>query len=99
MGGVTQLRIFGGALGTSIATNILNSAARGRLVTELPDDLLDGILKDVSLVKTLSLADQVKVQAAFAEGFHKQLAMMMGFCTAEVIALLMMWEWPMRRLE
>ncbi|OJJ46498.1 hypothetical protein ASPZODRAFT_166742 [Penicilliopsis zonata CBS 506.65] len=99
MGGVTQLRILGGALGTSIATNLLNTTAKSRLATELPADTLARILKDVSLVQTLSSADQTMVHAAFAQGYHKQLAMMLGFCAAEVVALALIWEWPMRRLE
>ncbi|KAJ5920989.1 hypothetical protein N7466_009315 [Penicillium verhagenii] len=99
MGGVTQMRILGGALGTSIATNILNTTAKSRLATEISAETLSRILKDVSLVKTLSSADQLLVQAAFGEGFKRQLAMMLGFCAAEVIAVAMMMEWPLRRLQ
>ncbi|KAJ5248561.1 hypothetical protein N7468_000012 [Penicillium chermesinum] len=98
LGGVTQLRILGGAVGVSIATNLLNNTARTILATQLPLDSITRILHDLSSVTTLPSADQAIVRAAFAEGYHKQLAMMLGFCAAEIIALVLMWEWPMRRL-
>ncbi|KAE8372688.1 major facilitator superfamily domain-containing protein [Aspergillus bertholletiae] len=98
LGGVTQLRILGGAVGVSIATNLLNNTAKTQLATQLPAPVLAGILRDVSSVDTLSTADQSIVHAAFGKGYHQQLAMMLGFCAAEVIALALMWEWPMRRL-
>lgn len=99
MGGVTQLRILGGALGTSIATTLLNTTVKTKLATKLSASTLAAVLKDVSLVKTLSKTDQVLVRDAFGAGYHKQLAMILGFCAAEVIALVIMWEWPMRRLK
>ncbi|CAI7613619.1 unnamed protein product [Penicillium manginii] len=98
LGGVTQLRILGGALGVSIATNLLNNNAKNQLAAQLSADALVQILKDVSSVRTLSPTDQSIVHAAFAEGYHQQLAMILGFCAAESIALALMWEWPMRRL-
>ncbi|KAJ5672271.1 hypothetical protein N7507_001398 [Penicillium longicatenatum] len=98
MGGVTQLRILGGAIGVSAATNLLNNTAREKLATSLPIEVLARTLRDISSVKTLSLADQSMIHAAFAAGYHKQLAMILGFCAAEYIALMLMWEWPMRRL-
>lgn len=85
-------------MGVSIATNLLNNTTKNQLAKQLSADVLARILRDVSSVRTLSSADQSIVHAAFAEGFHKQLAMMLGFCAAEVIALALMWEWPMRRL-
>ncbi|KAJ5650183.1 uncharacterized protein N7484_003906 [Penicillium longicatenatum] len=98
LGGVTQLRVLGGAIGVSAATNLLNNTAREKLAIYLPTEELARILRDISSVKTLSLADQSIIHAAFAAGYHKQLAMILGFCAAEYIALVLMWEWPMRRL-
>ncbi|KOC18275.1 hypothetical protein AFLA70_59g003481 [Aspergillus flavus AF70] len=98
LGGVTQLRILGGAVGVSIATNLLNNTAKNELATRLPASALADILRDVSSVFKLSTADQSIVHTAFGKGYHQQLAMMLGFCAAEVIALALMWEWPVRRL-
>lgn len=85
-------------MGVSIATNLLNNTAKAQLADKLPADVLSSILKDVSSVKTLTQADQSLVLAAFEDGFSKQMIMILGFCAAEVVALLMMWEWPVRRL-
>ncbi|THC97904.1 hypothetical protein EYZ11_002602 [Aspergillus tanneri] len=98
MGGVTQLRILGGALGVSIATNLLNNTAKSQLRTQLPTDVISKILANASYVNTLPRSDQELVREAFADGFHKQLLMILAFCAAEVLALVLIWERPARRL-
>jgi hypothetical protein len=98
MGGVTQMRILGGAIGVSIATNLLNNTVKGRLEAVLSSGVISNILENVSSVRALSPSDQSLVQAAFADGYQKQLAMILGFCAAEVVALALMWEKPFRRL-
>jgi hypothetical protein len=98
MGGVTQLRILGGAIGVSIATNLLNNTVKDRLEAIFPSSVIGKILEDVSSMRTLSPSDQSLVQAAFADGYQQQLAMILGFCAAEVIALALMWEKPLLRL-
>lgn len=98
LGGVTQLRILGGAVGVSIATNLFNHTAKTQLASKLPADMLSYILRDVSAIRSLAPETRSIVFAAFADGYHKQLAMMLGFCAAEIIALMLIWEWPVRRL-
>ena len=98
LGGIGQLRILGDAVGVSIATNLLNNTVKSRITDKLPADVLSSILKDITTVKGLTQADQSIVLAAFKDGFTKQLIMILAFCAAEIIALMMTWEWPIRRL-
>ncbi|PYI08190.1 MFS general substrate transporter [Aspergillus sclerotiicarbonarius CBS 121057] len=98
LGSISQLRILGGAIGISIATNLLNNTVKSRLKLELPLNALDDILKDISSVQTLSAHEQTLVRAAFADGYQKQLIMVLGFCAAQLLALSLMWEKPLRRL-
>jgi hypothetical protein len=98
MGGVTQLRILGGAIGVSIATNLLNNTVKSRLDAILSSDVIRKILENVSLVRLLSPPEQSLVQAAFADGYQWQLLMILWFCAAEIVALALMWKKPLRRL-
>jgi hypothetical protein len=98
IGGVTQMRILGGAIGVSIATNLLNNAVKRGLEGVFSPLVIANILADVSTVSILSSSDQALVRAAFASGYQQQLVMILGFCTAEVAALALMWEKPLLRL-
>ena len=98
MGGVTQMRILGGAIGVAIATNLLNNTVKSALMGLLSSKTINNLLGNISSIKTLSPQDQTIAQDAFADGYHKQLAMILGFCAAEVITIALMWERTPRRL-
>ncbi|MCJ1333216.1 hypothetical protein MMC10_009910 [Thelotrema lepadinum] len=98
VGGVTQLRILGGAIGVAIATNLLNASIRSSLASVLSSDTISNVLENMSLVSSLSQEDRKQIQSAFLKGYQKQFAMMLGFCAAEVLALALMWEVPARRI-
>ena len=97
VGGVTQFRILGGALGVSIATNLLNGPIES-LAGLLPTETIDKLLQSISAARLLSPSDQALYQAAYLDGYQKQFALVLGFAVAEVLALALMWEWPPRRL-
>ncbi|RAK99185.1 MFS general substrate transporter [Aspergillus ibericus CBS 121593] len=98
LGSITQLRILGGAIGVSTATNLLNNTVENHLRTELPPNILENILKDIAVAETLPAHTQTLIRTAFADGYHKQLLMVLGFCAAQLFALSLMWERPFRRL-
>ncbi|PWY84704.1 MFS general substrate transporter [Aspergillus sclerotioniger CBS 115572] len=83
LGSISQLRILGGAIGVSIATNLLNNTVKSRLKSELPLNILEDVLKDVASMQKLSAHAQTLVRAAFADGYQKQLIMVLGFCAAQ----------------
>ncbi|CAD6444310.1 497df385-445e-4097-bfd8-b7a1fd65287b [Sclerotinia trifoliorum] len=98
LGGVTQMRILGGAIGVAIATSLLNNTVVSTLADILPAETVSHLLQNLSSMSSLSSHDQAVVQSAFAHGYHKQLAMILGFCAAEVFAIGLMWERTPRRL-
>ncbi|EDO01118.1 hypothetical protein SS1G_03592 [Sclerotinia sclerotiorum 1980 UF-70] len=98
LGGVTQMRILGGAIGVAIATSLLNNTVISTLADIIPAETVSHLLQNLSSMSSLSSHDQVVVQSAFAHGYHKQLAMILGFCAAEVLSIGLMWERTPRRL-
>ncbi|KAL4985183.1 major facilitator superfamily domain-containing protein [Aspergillus falconensis] len=98
LGSITQLRVLGSAVGLSVATNLLNNTVQDRLRNQIGPDVLHNIMKNVSSMAMLPEPTQMLVRAAFASGYQRQLLMVLGFCAAEILALGIMWERPMRRL-
>ncbi|KAL4740610.1 major facilitator superfamily domain-containing protein [Aspergillus similis] len=98
VGSMVQFRVLGGAVGLSVATNLLNNAVQDRLRDQIGPDVLHSIMKNVSSMAALPDSTQMLIREAFTDGYQRQLLVMLGFCAAEVLALGMMWEWPMKRL-
>ncbi|PLB48687.1 MFS general substrate transporter [Aspergillus steynii IBT 23096] len=98
LGAVIQLRILGGALGVAISANLLNNTLRSQLSSEMPSTMIQHVLQDIFYSRTLSTSQQQLVQAAFADGYRKQLLMVLVFAAAQLFALAIMWEKPLRRL-
>lgn len=97
MGTITQLRILGGALGVSICTNILNNTL-DRLRDDLSSGTMDRIRQDISIIHTLPTPEQTVIAAGFADGYKRQLLMVLGFSGVQLLALVLLWETPLRRL-
>ncbi|KAL4787327.1 hypothetical protein BJX76DRAFT_354273 [Aspergillus varians] len=94
---ITQLRVLGGTIGVSIATNLLNSTVQSHLENETPsDNITRNIMQDGSSAETLPNCSQTLILAAFAAGHKQQLLMILGFCAAQFLALALMWEKPLR---
>ncbi|TGO18279.1 hypothetical protein BTUL_0011g00850 [Botrytis tulipae] len=98
LGGVTQMRILGGAIGVAIATSLLSSNVISALADILPAEIVNHLLQNISSVALLSPGDQIAVRTAFAQGYKKQLVMILCFCAAELLAIGLMWERKPRRL-
>ncbi|TGO55975.1 hypothetical protein BOTNAR_0233g00060 [Botryotinia narcissicola] len=98
LGGVTQMRILGGAIGVAIATSLLSSNVISALADILPAEIVNHLLQNISSVALLSPGDQIAVRTAFAHGYKKQLVMILFFCAAELLAIGIMWEKKPRRL-
>ncbi|KAH8433183.1 uncharacterized protein LDX57_010816 [Aspergillus melleus] len=97
MGTVTQLRILGGALGVSICTNILSDTLN-RLRDDLPSETMERINQDISIIQTLPAPEQTVIVASLADGYKRQLLMVLGFSAAQLMALALLWEMPLRKL-
>ncbi|CBF75171.1 hypothetical protein AN3884.2 [Aspergillus nidulans FGSC A4] len=97
--GMLQFRVLGGAVGLSVATNLLNNAVQDRLQGQIGPDVLHRIMEDISSMVSLPDSTQMSIRDAFADGYQRQLLMVLGFCAAEILALGMMWERPMKRYQ
>lgn len=97
-GAIFQTRVFGGAIGLSIASSVLNNY----LKTHLGDTAgsLDTLLADptVTLAK-LPQSDRDRVRMAFAEGYSVDAKIMAGFSAAQVLSLALLWRRPQIALE
>ncbi|CAD6581346.1 MAG: hypothetical protein ASARMPREDX12_000439 [Alectoria sarmentosa] len=92
MGAITQIRILGGTVGLAICSTILNDHVRSRLQSLItPSELVD-ISNSFSAVEALTPAQQAAVRTAFAEGYNKQMQVMIAFSGAGFLTCLLLWE-------
>ncbi|KAL4911013.1 hypothetical protein BDW74DRAFT_4902 [Aspergillus multicolor] len=98
LGSITQVRVLGGAVGVSVATNLLNHSVQSHLLGQVAPDVLHNIMKNVSSIADLPQPTQLLIRQAFADGYERQVLLVLGFCAAEVLAVGLMWERPLRRL-
>jgi len=98
LSGVTQLRVLGGAIGVSAATNLLNNHIEGSLSSVLSPTQLKLITKSTRFVAFLDPAVQDKVKLIFAEGYNLGTATILAFTVAQFLSILLMWERKPRRL-
>ncbi|KAL5358230.1 major facilitator superfamily domain-containing protein [Aspergillus floccosus] len=89
-GAMNQCRFLGGAIGLSIASNILSDKLHAKLDGTLPSEELDRLLKAVSIIPTLPTDIQALVEKAFAEGYTTQFRVMIAFTAVQVPASLLM---------
>lgn len=92
MGGVTQLRVLGGALWISIGTNLLNSQIKKSLSSILSEQHLTNFLQAPQLVGGLDPELRNRARLAFAEGYNIQIGEILGFVAAEFISIALLWE-------
>jgi hypothetical protein len=72
-GAIIQFRFLGGAIGLSIASNILNSALRSKLAGLLDAETLRLLLDNIDVIKTLTPDGQVAVKEVFSRAYRTRL--------------------------
>ena len=85
-GAIIQFRFLGGAIGLSIASNILNSALRSKLAGLLDADTLRLLLDNIDVIKTLTPDAQVAVKEVFSRAYRTQFLVTVGFAAAQIPA-------------
>ena len=85
-GAIIQFRFLGGAIGLSIAANILNSALRNKLSGVLDPETLHLLLDNISVIKTLTPDAQVAVREVFSRAYRTQFLVTVGFAAAQIPA-------------
>ncbi|KAH8426393.1 uncharacterized protein LDX57_004131 [Aspergillus melleus] len=91
-GALNQCRFLGGAVGLSIASNILNGRLKNRLSGVLPPEKLDLLLHSASSIAYLPEKIRAFVLDVFAGSYRLQMQVMIGFAGVQVLACLLMFR-------
>ena len=91
-GALLQFRIFGGALGLAIASNVLNNYLTSHLTGLLGAQELSVLLQSTASIGVLPPEVQSRVLAAFSEGYNLQMKIMTGFAGAQLLTVGMLWR-------
>jgi hypothetical protein len=90
-GAIFQTRVFGGALGLSIASTVLNNYLSDHLTSGPVDTLL---ADPVTALKMLPEAAREQALETFAEGYGLNVKIMAGFSAAQILSVALMWRSP-----
>ncbi|PLB52350.1 MFS multidrug transporter [Aspergillus steynii IBT 23096] len=89
-GALNQCRFLGGAVGLSIASNILNGRLKNLLSDVLPSDQLAMLLRSASSIAHLPEGIRAFTRDVFAGSYTLQMQVMIGFAAVQVLATLLM---------
>lgn len=99
MGAITQIRILGGTIGLAISSTILNNHTRSKLKSLISTSELLNISNSLSAIDALTSAQQAAVRTAFAEGYNKQMQVMIAFSGVGLLTCLLILEKKSRSFE
>ncbi|KAL1970237.1 hypothetical protein VTN77DRAFT_5397 [Rasamsonia byssochlamydoides] len=91
-GAIIQFRFLGGAIGLSIASNVLNGMLKSHLRDVLSPEQLQMLLQDTAIIRTLSIQQQQAILAVFAQSYTIQFRIMIGFAAAQFPAAALLWR-------
>jgi hypothetical protein len=92
-GAVFQTRVFGGAVGLSIATSVLNNYLSDHLTTLTGS--VDLLLADpTDALRRLSLVDRQRALETFSDGYKLNFEIMAAFAAAQALSVIWMWKNP-----
>lgn len=89
-GALNQCRFLGGAIGLSIASNILNGRLKNQLSDVLPSGQLSTLLHTASSISQLPKETQAETLVVFAGSYRLQMQIMIGFAALQIPATLLM---------
>ncbi|KAL9116073.1 MAG: hypothetical protein Q9227_000442 [Pyrenula ochraceoflavens] len=97
-GAIFQTRVFGGALGLSIASSVLNNYLKNHLngVVGSVNDLL---ADPTATLARLSQSQKNKVLTTFADGYTLDVKIMVAFAAAQLLSIALLWKKPQIFLE
>lgn len=91
-GALIQFRMFGGALGLAIASNVLNNHFRSSLVGVVTTDQLSALLQSTATIRQLPPGIQAQVIAVLSDGYNMQMKIMAGFAGAQLLTVGALWR-------
>lgn len=91
-GALLQFRIFGGALGLAIASNVLNNHLKSALAGVVSAEELSNLLQSTAAIRLLPADVQAQVLTAFSGGYNLQMKIMAGFSGAQLLTVGALWR-------
>ncbi|KAF2670482.1 MFS general substrate transporter [Microthyrium microscopicum] len=92
VGAVTQVRVFGGVLGSALCQALLNRAVQNDLAGSLPADDLTKLLNIPTRLDKFSPTQTLSVKRAYDRGFVLQNRTLMGFAVAAFVVSLFCYQ-------
>ncbi|KAK4125841.1 MFS general substrate transporter [Parathielavia appendiculata] len=99
MGAATQIRVLGGTIGLAISSALLSNHVTSQTAGFLTSAEQAALLKTSQSIRQLSSELQVSVREIYAAGYNQQMRVMLYFCVASLTSLVLLVEWPPRRLQ
>lgn len=91
-GALLQSRVFGGALGLAVASNVMNSHLTSSLSRSIGAERLSEVLQSTAATKDFPPQVQKQVLEAFASGYNLQMKIMTGFAGLQVLGVGLLWR-------
>lgn len=91
-GALLQFRIFGGALGLAIASNVLNSHVKSSLEGVVSAEALSELLKSTATIRLMPAEMQAQILTAFSDGYNLQMKIMAGLAGAQLLTVGALWR-------
>ncbi|PKS13033.1 hypothetical protein jhhlp_000374 [Lomentospora prolificans] len=99
MGALTQIRVLGGTISLAICATVLNNHVKKRLQEILTSAQIQAISESFTVIQDLPQQTQEDVRAAFAEGYTKQLQIMIAFSGLVFLCTLLTWQPPQKQVR
>lgn len=90
-----MFRMIGGAIGVAVSGSVVNGGITASAISSvLSPDQVHRLLKDISQVSTLSLAQQTIVRTALAHAFHTCLIFVAVLAAVQLVSMCLIWRMP-----
>jgi hypothetical protein len=99
MGAATQIRVLGGTIGLAICSALLSNHVTSQTAGLLTPARQAALLQSSENIRYLPPELQVSIRQVYAAGYDHQMRVMLYFCVASMVSLLLLVEWPPRRLR
>ena len=99
MGAATQIRVLGGTIGLAICSALLSNHVSAQTSGFLSPAQQEALLQSFRYIQSMPSETQVRVRQVYAMGYSQQMRVMLYFCIASLLSLVLLAEWPPRRLH
>jgi hypothetical protein len=97
MGAVTQIRVLGGTIGLAVCSALLITHIKSEAAKFLTPEELARLLTSTESIASLSPKKQFETRTTLAEGYSKQMRVMLYFSLASLLSISLLLEKRPRR--